>query len=65
MANRVPKAFMKTTSIREVRSFWEEEPLFKGESDFEPGTPPYFDEHRRVYIEDCFAGKGHPTPPRH
>jgi len=42
--------------IGAVRSFWEKNPLFQGESNFKPGTPEFFEEHRRVYIEDCFAG---------
>ena len=42
--------------IEEVRSFLEKNPLFQGESHFEPGTPEFFEEHRCVYIEDCFAG---------
>ena len=47
---------MKHESIKDVRSFWEENPLFKGESDFKHGTEEYFKEHRKVVIEDCFAG---------
>ncbi|MCP3931231.1 MAG: class I SAM-dependent methyltransferase [Bacteroidetes bacterium] len=47
---------MKYESIKDVRLFWEENPLFKGESDFEHGTAEYFKEHRKVVIEDCFAG---------
>ena len=47
---------MENESIKDVRSFWEENPLFKGESDFKHGTGEYFKEHRKVVIEDCFAG---------
>lgn len=42
--------------IRAVREFWEKNPLFQGESNYHPGTREFFEEHRRVYIEDCFAG---------
>jgi len=31
-------------------------PLFKGESSFVEGSAEYFKEHRKVVIEDCFAG---------
>ncbi len=48
---------MEKISIENVRSFWEKNPLFQGESKYKPGTLEFFQEHRRVYIEDCFAGK--------
>ena len=44
-------------NINAVRLFWENNPLFQGESNFETGSIEYFHEHRRVYLEDCFAGK--------
>lgn len=44
------------TSLETVRSFWNDNPLWTGESDFEPGSLEFFDEHRAVYIDDCFAG---------
>jgi 2-polyprenyl-3-methyl-5-hydroxy-6-metoxy-1,4-benzoquinol methylase len=44
-------------SIEDVRGFWEATPLFSGESQFKPGTKEYFEEHRDVYISDCFAGE--------
>lgn len=47
---------MRHVDLEEVRSFWEKNPLFQGESNYEPGTSEYFEEHRKVYIEDCFAG---------
>ncbi|MDD5673595.1 MAG: class I SAM-dependent methyltransferase [Chitinivibrionales bacterium] len=43
-------------SIDTVKEFWGKNPLFAGESRFAPGTQEFFKEHRRVYIEDCFAG---------
>ncbi len=42
--------------LKDVRFFWERNPLFQGESNYEVGTPEFFEEHRRIYIEDCFAG---------
>ena len=47
---------MERKKINDVKSFWEQNPLFQGESSFEPGTQEFFEEHRRVIIEDCFAG---------
>lgn len=44
-------------TIRDVKSFWEDHPLWSGESRFQPGSQAFFEEHRRVYIEDCFAGR--------
>jgi len=47
---------LKDVSIREVEKFWDENPLFSGESNFDPGTLEFFNDHERVYIEDVFAG---------
>ena len=44
------------TSLTEVREFWERNPLWTGESDFEEGSLDFFQEHRSVYYDDCFAG---------
>ena len=43
--------------IAAVRRFWDENPLWVGEGMFEPGSRAFFEEHRRVYYDDCFAGK--------
>ncbi len=43
--------------IDAVRSFWESNPLWTGESGAQEGSREFFDEHRRVYVEDCFAGE--------
>lgn len=43
--------------IDQVRDFWQNNPLFKGESQYKIGSREYFDEHTQVYIEDTFAGK--------
>lgn len=42
-------------SIDDVKEFWEENPLFSGESSFTPGSREFFEDHRRVYIDDVFA----------
>jgi len=42
--------------IDDVRRFWEANPLFAGESQYEVGSKEFFEEHRRVVIEDCLAG---------
>lgn len=44
------------TSLDEVRSFWERNPLWIGESSSAPGSTPFYEEHRKIYISDCFAG---------
>jgi SAM-dependent methyltransferase len=44
------------TSLEDVRSFWEKNPLWTGESKEVPGSIPFYDEHRQTYISDCFAG---------
>jgi len=43
-------------TLQEIRDFWERNPLFVGESRAPLGSATFFDEHRRVYVEDCFAG---------
>lgn len=45
---------MTNPDITEIRDFWEKNPLFKGESDHIFGTKSFFDEHRKVYLEDVF-----------
>jgi len=42
--------------IHAVRAFWNAHPLWTGESARETGTAEFFEEHRRVYIDDCLAG---------
>ena len=44
------------TDLEHVRNFWENNPLWTGESAFEPGSEAFFEGHRSVYIADCFAG---------
>lgn len=45
------------TNLNAVKEFWETNPHWTGESKLEPGTPEFSAEHRKVYIEDCFAGQ--------
>ncbi|TXC81534.1 class I SAM-dependent methyltransferase [Luteibaculum oceani] len=43
-------------TIDDVKSFWENNPLFTGESQFEPGSKAFFEHHKEVYYDDVFAG---------
>src|SRR5262245_21611263 len=43
--------------IEGVRAFWESNPLWSGESAHETGSAAYFDEHRRIVIDECFGGE--------
>ncbi len=45
------------TDLNQVSSFWENNPLWTGESVYEAGTLEFFQEHSSVYMSDCFAGK--------
>jgi SAM-dependent methyltransferase len=44
------------TNIDDIRRFWDENPLWTGESSHKPGTLAFFEEHRTIYYGDCFAG---------
>ena len=44
------------STIDDVRSFWESKPLWVGESRFPTGSREFFEEHRRVVIDDCLGG---------
>ncbi|MBU6333129.1 MAG: methyltransferase domain-containing protein [Chloroflexi bacterium] len=44
------------TRSDDVRRFWEQHPLFAGESRHPAGSLEFYAEHRRVYLDDCFAG---------
>lgn len=48
---------MAKGSIKAVKNFWEENPLFLGESSFEPGSEGFFIEHTGIVLDDCFAGE--------
>jgi 2-polyprenyl-3-methyl-5-hydroxy-6-metoxy-1,4-benzoquinol methylase len=42
--------------LDQVRTFWENNPLWTGESSHQAGSTQFYEEHRAVYIADCFAG---------
>ncbi len=42
-------------TIDDVRRFWSATPLFVGEGSAVPGTREWFEDHERVYFEDCLA----------
>lgn len=44
-------------TIDDVRRFWSASPLFAGEGSAAPGTREWFEDHERVYVEDCLAGR--------
>lgn len=44
------------TDLDQVKTFWNENPLWTGESNQDPGSIEFYEEHRSVYISDCFAG---------
>jgi 2-polyprenyl-3-methyl-5-hydroxy-6-metoxy-1,4-benzoquinol methylase len=44
-------------TLDDVRSFWEDNPLWFGETKYKPGTIEFFEEHRGVVVKDCFAGR--------
>lgn len=44
-------------TVDDVRNFWENNPLWTGESKYRPGTKEFFEEQRRIIINDGFAGK--------
>lgn len=48
---------MSGKTINDVQEFWEEAPLFTGESSFAVGSKEFFEEHSLVYRHDCFAGE--------
>lgn len=44
-------------NLNDVHDFWDKNPLWTGESVFELGSMAFFEDHRNVCIEDCFAGE--------
>jgi len=48
---------MTRKTIQDVENFWNNNPLFVGEAEYEPGSHQYFLKHTEVYIDDCFAGR--------
>lgn len=48
---------MRPANIKDVKNFWENQPLFVGESKFSPGTLEFFEDHTSLVVADCFAGQ--------
>lgn len=48
---------MNVNNIDAVKRFWESNPLFSGESSFEPGSRDFFEEHRLTVLQDVMAGE--------
>ncbi len=51
---------MSDKTVVAVQKFWEENPLFAGETTSEPGTPEFYDEIRELFVNDLFAGEVDP-----
>jgi len=51
--------------VKDVKEFWEENPLWTGESGYAPGSKEFFDEHDFVCINECQGGEfdGRFVPP--
>ena len=47
----------RQADIDDVRAFWEQHPLWSGESQYPVGSKEFFDEHRAVYLRECFGGR--------
>ncbi|MEP7048547.1 MAG: class I SAM-dependent methyltransferase [Ilumatobacteraceae bacterium] len=47
----------RPADIDDVRAFWEQHPLWSGESLHPVGSKAFFEEHRGVYLKDCFGGR--------
>lgn len=47
---------MEKKKITDVKEFWENNPLWTGESNHETGSKEFFEEHREVYLDECFGG---------
>lgn len=43
--------------INDVKDFWENNPLWTGESSYESGSKEFFEEHKNTVIKDCLAGE--------
>lgn len=43
--------------LDQVKHFWNNNPLWSGESAHAPGSRDFFEEHRSVYLKDCFGGR--------
>lgn len=50
------RLFNTSTTIDEIKKFWDENPLYFGEYSGEIGTIDYFAQHEKIVIEDCMGG---------
>lgn len=57
LARKRPTGAASGVTVRQVRKFWERNPLFSGESAQQEGTRAWFEEHETVYADDVFAGR--------
>lgn len=44
-------------TLEQVREFWETNPLWTGEANYEPGSKEFFEEQLRVVVEDGYVGQ--------
>ena len=44
------------SNINDVINFWEQNPLWTGESKYTPNDKEFYEEHNEVYRDDVFAG---------
>lgn len=43
-----------TYTIDDVKKFWNNTPLFSGESQYKTGSKEFFEDHKNIYLTDCF-----------
>jgi 2-polyprenyl-3-methyl-5-hydroxy-6-metoxy-1,4-benzoquinol methylase len=48
---------LSQNSIKKVKAFWNANPLWTGESKYEPGSKEFFEEYKKIVLEDCYAGE--------
>lgn len=48
---------MKNITIEDIKKFWDENPLFSGESKYEVGTEEFFKEHDKLYHTKVFLNE--------
>ncbi len=42
-------------TVEDVKNFWEKHPLFVGETSFDIGSKEFFEEHKRIVLNDCLT----------
>ena len=48
---------LKNVSINKIKEFWEKNPLYYGEVNFELGTIEYFENIKKIFVYDLFPGE--------